>query len=774
MKSFRQALLIGLSSAALLWPALASAQASNPASAMKPVGADASDIIVTAQRRAERAQDVPVAMTVLNQSQLTMQQITQIQQLTSVVPNATNFYSRGDPTTLLLSLRGIPTGAPLVLQDPSVGVYVDGVYHARTQGEGLGLVDMERVEVLRGPQGTLFGRNTIGGALNLTTNKPTNKLEGELTGGIGNYGERQLQAILNVPVVSDVLAIRLVYSHQQHNGYVRDVTLGQDMNDLNAEYVRASVRLTPRGGWTVDLSGDFAANDTKSQSLEPTYISPSSPINFLPLFNGNPTDSVQKYIDHNYRTNYSPYNPDLHTRNRGASLNIAKEAGNVTLRSITGFRYVRALGAGENAGLPYFTAAAYSNGPAFNRQFSQELQINGDAFGKRLQWIGGLYYFREHGLDVTELNVLRGIPGIGSALSVTRSLATNKSVGAFAQATFALTDQVRLTGGVRYTSDTREITRAAYAQDVFTGMRLACTLDPATITHPATCSSDPEQVKAHFVPFTVGVDYKPAPALLLYAKFSRGFRSGGFPSPAGGTAASYAPFGPEKLSMTEVGLKSDLIDRHLQFNIAGYYSNYSNIQQSVTQPGLAGQPPYVQVGNFGNARIFGFEASLNAHVSDFRLVANVGALSAKYTAGPYKDGQPATALGAGVIADTPYQLTPKFTASVNAGYGHQIADIGRFDVHVDYSYQSRIYYAPLSVADPASHSFESIGGYGLLGAGASLKLDNPDVTISVWGRNLTNKQYLSSLVDFVGAGFGAVTGFVGDPRTYGGTVAVRF
>jgi iron complex outermembrane receptor protein len=224
-------------------------------------------IVVTAQRRAEKAQEVPMTVTVLTNKELVNAQVDTVEGLARLTPSMVNYESKGDPYALAFSLRGVPVQGLNINVDPTVGTYIDGVYLARQDGAGLGLVDMARTEVLSGPQGTLFGRNTIGGALNLTTQEPTDKFGGYATVDLGNYDARNLLGVVNVPIVDDRLDARLVYDHQEHSGFSRDLHLNQDQNNLNSNFVRASIKARLNEAWTLHVTGDYVRYTANSQEM---------------------------------------------------------------------------------------------------------------------------------------------------------------------------------------------------------------------------------------------------------------------------------------------------------------------------------------------------------------------------------------------------------------------------------------------------------------------------------------------------------------------------
>ena len=247
--SWKSALCAGVSLVFL--PSIASAQAAPQAA---PTGLE--EVIVTAQRREERLADVPVAVTAFGARELERRQITDVRALTENAPSITFTATPYGNNDLILAIRGVAPGGVLPNVDQAVGTYVDGIYYARPEGSNLAMVDIASAEVLRGPQGTLFGRNTIGGALNITTNKPTYDFGGSLKLGYGNYNAISGTGVVNLPIIADKLAARLVYSHVEHDGYGYNPTLASDVADQNDDYIRASLRADLTSRMRLDVSFD--------------------------------------------------------------------------------------------------------------------------------------------------------------------------------------------------------------------------------------------------------------------------------------------------------------------------------------------------------------------------------------------------------------------------------------------------------------------------------------------------------------------------------------
>jgi iron complex outermembrane recepter protein len=743
-----------------------SASVTDPACAQNASAAEPpalQEIVVTAQRRAEREQDVPIAITTLSGSQLVNTQVDTVQGLARLTPSMVNFVTEGDPYALALSLRGVPVKSLNIGVDPTVGTYIDGVYLARTNGSGLGLVDMERAEVLSGPQGTLFGRNTIGGALNLTTQKPTEEFGGSITAEAGDYNTRNVLGVLNLPVSGDRLDARIVYDHQQHDGYSHNLFLGQRQNDLDSNYVRGSLLARLGENWTVHVSGDYGHYNAASQEVHVDYLSATAAVNALPLFGANPTDNLNRYVGGDIHNSYTPINPPIDASNYGAQGTITGDLGAVTVKSISAWRGMSSSTPTDQSGIPY---AALELPLAFNdqHQFSQELQAYGKALDARLDWITGLYYFREKGISNFDDYALYPILKSGTFV---QGAVVNANKGAFVQVSYKVAPKLRLTAGVRYSDDERSIVRQAYVTAAVTNARTALCYLSISYSYNAACVQPEQTVSYHYFPFTFGADYHVGDEALLYAKVSRGFHSGAFPVTGGADPDLYPPVHPEKLTSPEIGAKSEWFDHRLRVNGDVYYSDYSGVQATVTEPSAYGPQPLLK--NWGDARIVGGELQMTAVLNRLQLGANLGWLHGEWTSGPLFTGVPGS-----IEPKQPYLFVPSFTSSLNGDYSLNLERIGALVLHGDYNYRSKIYYGPRAAADPASWAHEDVGGYGLVNLRIALTLAKVPLTVAFWAKNLTDKQYYSSKFDFIVPGLGYVAGYVGDPRTLGASISYRF
>jgi iron complex outermembrane receptor protein len=738
------------------------------------------EIVVTAQRREERAQNVPISISTYTSQDLESKQLGDMTTLGLLTPNmaTAQAYNPGD---IRIQLRGITELVPQIGSDPAVGVYVDGVYHGFNPGLDIADIDMDRVEVLMGPQGTLFGRNTIGGAINITTKKPTDKLEGFVDVAFGNYNTRKYSGVLNLPIVGNTIDARLVYQHDDHSGYDRDIFLNKDLNSGKQDYVRGTLRVVPNDRWEILITGNYSKFEGNSVNQKLDYLDPTlslapglPPLNaLLPAVSGHPGDLLTNYVGGGFYNNYGNVDSRIFVQTEGATATIIGSFGLFSVKSITNYSRLTQNNPDDVDGTPY-AFVDILNFPANLDQFSQELQAYGDGNDQRLRWISGLYFYTDHGTQGHLVAVLSDLTGINSD---GKQAADNKSYAGFAQLTYEIAPSVRLTGGVRYTQDSREMTWYDRSASAMTGNFEYCALanDPYG-TNPAQCSYT-NHVNYHYFPWTVGLDFKPTDRTLLYAKVSRGFRSGGFsqagppaiagpagqPPPAAANAISLAeggaPFAPESLLSPEIGLKWEGLDNRLRVNAAAFYSDYKHIQLSENLPPPPGSlQPLSVIRNVGVGRVYGGElnATLLA-VGDLLLNANLGLLDPKYTQGPN--------------VGLPFINTSRTSWSAGAEYPWRLP-VGALRFNLDYSRRSTLYFFEPIPGNAAQTAAVSQRPYGLLDAKVAMQLTRMPLTISVFGRNLTNTQYKVQATDFVASGLGADVYIPGLPRLYG--ISLRY
>jgi iron complex outermembrane receptor protein len=705
------------------------------------------EIVVTAQRREERLQDVPISVSVFSALEIERWQIDDVNTLQYAAPNLTVTPFPG-PTTASIAMRGQSEPDLFPTLDPAVGLYLDGVYIARIGGANLKLVDMERVEVLRGPQGTLFGRNTTGGAINLVPRKPEAGFGGAVTVGGGNYDRRDLEVVVNIPSAAGTYATRLTASHTGHSGYGRNIELGRDLNEEDTDFLRAQLRLMPADRWDFNLSFDFTRMDAGRNLL--TMLAVFPPLTAVPAAAGNPDDRLEDYQDPTARSVRANRIGISQAEAWGVSGTLTMNFERFSAKAISAYRDLD--GGDDNAdldGTPYDLFTVMERGER-QHQVSHEIQVNGGAMRDRLEWIGGLHYFDESTVFSQRIGGVAPTTLI-SIENALRGTVNNDSAAAFAEFTYAITPRLQATAGVRYNRDGRQLT--SRNARVIAGADI-CTLDVLFRDEPDICQATLPERTFSYAPWTLSIDFKPADDALLYARVSRGHRAGGY-NMRGTTETDLGTFEPERVTAFEIGGRAALADNRLWFSVALYRSLFDDIQlrQQVPIPGGALTLRLTQ--NGGEARIDGGELEVTALLGSLRLAAALGITDAKYTRlDPLVDG---------VTLDSNFLQTPDTTFFIAADRPIGVR-FGEINLHADYSWREDI---------PFAYDRQSLArqdAYGLFNAMITARFDRRNLELTLWARNLADQRYIVRAVD-IGT---LVTAIPGDPRTFGASLRYRF
>lgn len=724
-------------------------------------------VTVMARKQAESIQTTPVAITALSADALKDQRVVNIADIQTQTPSLSIAPASSDPLSSVVSIRGQVQNDTLLSLQPSVGIYFDGVYYGQTTGLALStLVDVERVEVLKGPQGTLYGKNTTGGALTVYTALPTNEFEGLLRGGYGNHDSREVAGVLNIPIVEDKAAMRLVGSYMGTDGFGYNVNSDKRLDAADNVVLRGTLKLNPSDNLELIIRGDYSHGKNSGSRMKPSYFNPASVGNsevVAELFGlgslADPTAraaaaaAFQDIIDQARDNKTFDFNTPVHSTGEtyGTSLTATWTlSDDLELKSITAYRHLSREFLIDLDGSPFMIADGYGDTTA--KQFTQELNLSGKAFDNRLSWIVGAFYYH---LSGTEIGINQALVMLNpTSPNTADNDVVNESVAAFAQATYSITDNFRATGGIRWTEDKSRLTTRSHDA-------LNCQV-PVVDRIGGNCLAV-YNTSARDVSYTAGLDYTPWEDTMLYVKTSKGFKGGGFNQRGSANAGSFDAFAPETVTDYEVGLKTDLLDRRVRFDFAAYLSDYKNIQRSILVVGPGGAPNTI-VQNAASARIHGLEAALDViPVEGLVLHATLGYTDPKYK--KFVDG-----LGNDLSAQ-PFFLVPQWTYSLSAT--HTI-DTGFGELHstVSWHWQDAVSLSPASSRLLAAYIDQK--AYGLLDAQISFSPSAvPDLDISFWAKNITNKQYFTRSLD-LSPSLGAILQYVGEPRTYGISIQKKF
>lgn len=755
-------------------------------------------IIVTARKVAENQQDVPVAVTVQTGEALEKQNAVRIQDIARLSPGLVLAPSTSQPSGLVLTVRGQVQTDVLATLDPSVGTYVDGVYWARAHGLNADLLDVQNAQVLRGPQGTLFGRNTTGGALLIQTNDPSyDGISGRLSATYGRFEERTGTAVLNVPLIADKVAVRGAFTINKRDGIFTNTLTGSKLGDRDSYAGRVKLLVNPTSNLSLLFSAEFFHTDTLSPPFQLKYVSPSSPANTEAALEANPANAVllatpagraqltatgqsifTNYINSvagsdNVALNSDPVNfAKTQTYSGTATLDTFFGA----IKLIGGYRKVEAHNNYDLDGSPVqlVETAALED----LHSYSGELQITGTAFGDAVDFASGLFIFSESGRDqsiTTSLPVVSRVSGGGVLRkSFFAGDITTRSMGMYAQGTLHVSDQFSVVGGLRYSVEDKNLVSFNQTLNADTNVPVACQITGAGGPVLPDCRIEARDSFSG-ISYTVGLNYQLAEDVLVYAKLSKGFRSGGQQLRATGPVElSFVPFRPEVAKEIEVGLKSEFFDRRLRFNLAAYYNKVSDIQRTTINVNPQTLTSATVLSNAGKARFMGGEAELTALLFDgFTLSGTLALTDPKYLV--YSDP-------AGDRRDELFQQVTKSTFSLAAAYERDLG-AANLNANLAYAWQGKTpLYAVRSLltgnaaADEVTLAIiaatERKAG-GELNGRLAVSIMDDALELAVFGRNILNRRTPNVGLVF-GAPLNVATTRRNDPATYGVSLTYRF
>ncbi|ACG78507.1 TonB-dependent receptor [Phenylobacterium zucineum HLK1] len=737
MKAFvKAALFAGAAWSAV--PALAQAQVA----AEEPGLVE--ELVVTARRREESLKDVPVAVTALSGERLAATGAVDLTTLQQSTPNTTVQVARGSNSTLISFIRGVGQQDPLWGFEPGVGLYIDDVYIARPQGAVLDIFDIERVEVLRGPQGTLYGRNTIGGAIKYVTAKIEGEPELKLKGQVGSYDQRDIVASAKGRV-NDYVGVGLTWASFNRDGFGKNIVTGAEHYDKDVTAARATLEFTPTEDLFFRLAGDIVTD--RSNPRHGHRELPTLNVLGQPVPGGEVLDDVYDTRagsgDHNF------------VEARGVSFLGEWNVNDViTLKSISAYR------AGETEGTIDFDAeqAPYLDIPArYNdHQFTQELQLLYS--GDRLQGVFGVYY-----LNATAAGAFDTVLGQLNTTTATAGHVDTESWSVFGDVSYDVTEQLSLSVGGRYTRD--EKTGQVYRQN-FTGLKSPLFGNNLAVPGLLRSNFTSSDTYEKFTP-RVSASYEISPDLTGYVSYSQGFKSGGFDMRADQilTPDSADGYQPEKVQSYEGGLKGYFFDRRLTLNTAVFYAKYEDQQVTIQTP--VGTSIASQVLNVGKSHMYGLEVEGSAVLAD-SLTANfsLGYIKAEFD--EYQAFNPATGQTEDFADSRVFQNTPDWNGSVNLTYTHDLGDNGSIAFIPSASYRSsfNMFEVP-SILDQ--------DGYWLVDASVVWTSADDKYRVGLHGRNLTDEEYRIGGYNFPGGLFGnSVTAYYGPPRTVTLSLEAKF
>jgi iron complex outermembrane recepter protein len=772
------------------WPALAALAAALVWALPVPARADPSDaaysaqarratvalsdlvqeMIITARKREESAQRVPLSVTPYAARDLAARNMRKLESLDSHVPSLLVTTSTGTANSARVALRGIGQGEPTSSADPAVGVYVDGVYLSRFQGELMTLFDVDRVEVLRGPQGTLFGKNTIGGAVNLITAKPKFEFGGNAEVRFGNFDTIESRFALNVPLIPEKAAMRFSLATATRDGYTKNRVNGDEYSDNKMLGGRVQLLALPGEDLEVMLSAERTREDRKPQGSECVFLGRRGGTGGF--IASHPSLGFREACLEDQRGDEFDFASDVtyaedRLETTGTSAKVTWDvAPDLTLTSISAWRrqQTRLLADLDGTSLPLFQDQ-FGGGGDTQDQWSQEVQLTGRTASGRVRYVAGVFAFSERaherdfqaggffvqgpdGRPLLNPDPARTDLAIGRLpFSQRRIKVDNSSLAAYGQFTWSITSQLDLTVGLRRTVERKRVQRRTgfVSCPAFADI---CPVGGSPVELPFFDSA------ARFGDWSpmLSLAYAPSRQLLFYANYSTGFRSGGFNGLAT-RQVDTVEVEPENLTSYEIGVKSAFFADRMRLNASGYYNIVDDLRIPFTDVGrITGLPALTQA-NADRVLMRGGEIELAVlPVPDLQLSADIGILRAEYAR----------------FSDAPSQLSenerlpdsPNYTMTFAAAYSRPLGRLGDLSTRLEWVHRGS------NLSDFQGTDALEVSKVGLMNGRVALALPDGRTEIAVFGSNLLDRRYFDNGVSFDEA-FGYALRYYAPPRLYG-------
>ncbi len=705
------------------------------------------EIIVTAQKRSEPLQSVPMTVTAFSEEKITDFRINGLADVVSLTPSlgVADF----GPASPNLTLRGIGSTDRDAGSDRSVVVFVDEVYMGRAGGSAFDLFDLERIEVLHGPQGTLFGKNVVGGAIHYISKKPAPETDAYLRIGVGNYNLLETRGMFNTPLAENVNS-RFSFSTRDRDGFQTNLRTGNDVDTADNVSARGQLLFTPSDDLTVLLSADASRDRIFGISRK---VAPASGFTaYLGFFPDPDPRNVQTNVD-------GFFDRDIF----GYSARVDWDTSIGTFTSLTAYRNVKFKHSQDVVGIPLDSSFDANGKPRgflsvdnTNEDYdmlSQEFRLSSLPSDDKWIWVVGAFFSKE---DTNRLSIRdRSLLGSTSKSSFDQSNVT-KSSAIFGQLTYAVTDRLNLTLGGRYTTDKKDF--GLNVTDASGGT--ADTLNPAKEEFSIVADDSWSEFTPKFV-----VDYFVTPSALVYASVSKGYKSGGFQGFAPSAAAAVVPFNPETAWSYEIGAKTQWFQDTLQVNLTGFRTDFKDLQfrqRILSVPGDQSSA-IVIILNAADAVINGAEASIQwLPVEGLTLGANYTYLDTKLT--KFLNDIPGIAPGFKDLTGNKLPLSPTSAYTLSADYRFSAGDVGTFSIGANYRYKGSHYF---ELTNPPEGKE---AGYGILDGRISYQPSIGSFEIALWIQNATDELYRSQVQ------VGARTGIsrYGPPRTFGLTLSWQY
>ncbi|WP_085616904.1 MULTISPECIES: TonB-dependent receptor [unclassified Pseudomonas] len=703
-------------------------------------GSTLSKVVVTAQKREETVQEVPASISVLSGDKIRDSSLQSANEVTRFIPNASAGTTEGHGRPRWW-IRGLGTGDQGANTVSPVGIYVDDVYIANISATGFPLFDQERVEVLRGPQGTLWGKNTTAGAINFISRKPTFERSGYAKAGYGDYDDRVLEGAISDALVTDRLAARLSFRHQGRDGYNENIADSNDRGALEDDAARLQ--------FLAYINDDLEANlnvharsyhDTGGYSTVSYGLRPDGTNQF-----GYRIDPRQGKV--NYNAKYQVQIDQV-----GSNLNLNWQLGDLTLTSISAFEHFTRDGFSDSDNTPQELQRSFAY--ADSQQWSQELRLASPR-ENRLNWVVGLHYFNED-LDSRNASAALDNPFIPRYYNNLTYNQGTESYAIFGSSTFSFTEDFSVTAGLRWTRETKDINLRRVQNQGQANFSNSDWWKPSSVSTPlvANAVQDEQNTWSDWT-YDLTPEYQISDNARVYLRYAYGFRSGGYNTGAT-SQATVATVNPEYLTSYELGVKSEWLDGRLNANAALFYYDYEDIQLNIVS--AVNNQTVSRLANGAEGEAYGAEFELEAvPVQNLHLNFALGLLHTEFT--DYTSGT-------SDYSGNKFVRAPNVSAVIGADYRIPLEVGGALVLATDWNTRSRQYF----FSNDQSQNMRT-GGYTLGNARVTYELPGDTTQVSAYVSNLTDKEYRNHTLP---GGFQTAGVMFGDPRTFGVSVTTEF
>jgi len=701
------------------------------------------EVIVTARKREESLQATPISVSAFSAEQLREIGLTELTSLSTSVPNLQMQQDAAGGSAMTACMRGLCRTDAILTEDQMVGIYIDGFANSTAFGTFFELLDVERVEVLRGPQGTLFGKNTVGGAINIVTTPPSGEWGGKVELGVGSDSLLRGRAVVDMPL-ADTLAAKLAVSKTERDGLTRN-RIGDDLNARDNQAARLALRWSPAEAATIDYFLDWFEADQARNPFQFTYADQG----LNRLFPGISADASPRRLNTRSVIDGSDeVNQITHGLTVNWDLGRVGVFEDFSIKSLSGYKDVSNDTTGSTSQWWFLGADTQQE----VKTVSQEFQFAGTALDGRLNMLSGLYYSRVEGQFENFFHF-----GSAAVLNIQDLRTENESWALFGELSYDLSERLSVSVGARYTDETREADLDILAPN-------------GTLLRPISALAEEDSFETDDLSPRFSVQYQLNDETMAYTTLSRGFKSGGLNGRAS-KPLDFVVYDDMVLDSVEFGIKSDLLDRRLRINAAVFYQEAEDLQIQVNSLDTDTRIFLSRIENAGEATMKGFELELRFQAtSSLEIFGAFGFIDTEYD--EFLAFNPATGGVVDVSDQREFQFAPERTGNLGMRYQREMS-LGDFVARLDYAYVGEQHFTVVEEKRITGDSYQ------LLNARVELRdISGSPVSLALWGKNLQDEEYRVGGFSIATFGIappdGLGTNIYGDPRTWGVDLTYRF